>query len=169
MYLDLIALDDSARVWIYQAATQLSEYQVENIRKDLLVFLDQWTSHNRNLYTYGNIFHHRFLVLFVDETFADASGCSIDKSVHFIQSLEDKYGVSLMERRDVAVMEKALDEEGEDISNIYTISLDTLKEAYESGKINEETLIFDNLVKTKSDFLKKWVVPVKSSWHKRFI
>lgn len=169
MYLDLIALDDQSKVWIYQSGTQLPVEIVRNIREDLMNFLKQWTSHNMNLFTYGNIFHNRFLVLFVDEKYNTAGGCSIDKSVHFIQGLERKYGISLMERKDVAIMEKAFDEEGEDISSIYTIPLDDLKDAWQSGRVNDDTLVFDNLVKTKSEFLKKWVVPLKSSWHRRFV
>ena len=40
---------------------------------------------------------------------------------------------------------------------------------YEAGKINDETLVFDNLVKTKADFDAKWQVPLGTSWHKRMV
>jgi len=40
---------------------------------------------------------------------------------------------------------------------------------YKSGEINNETLVFDNLVKTKGDFDKHWVKPLGESWHKRMV
>ncbi|MBK9150151.1 MAG: ABC transporter ATPase [Saprospiraceae bacterium] len=169
MFLDLIALDNHSKVWIYQSKDQMDDDTVRSVNADLRDFLNYWTSHNRQLYTYGNIFHHRFVTIFVDETHADASGCSIDKSVHFIESLEMKYGLSLFDRENVAIMEKQFDEEGEDISTIYTLPLSGLKDALKEGRINEQTLVFNNLVKTKEEFLKKWIVPLHQSWHKRFI
>ena len=110
-----------------------------------------------------------FIAIFVDERFAGASGCSIDKSVHFIGMLEKKYDISLMERTYVAYMQKAEDSEGEDISKIFTLPLSELKASYDDGNVNDETFVFDNLVKTKGEFLKRWVVPLGESWHKRFV
>jgi len=169
MILDLIALDNSSKVWIYQANQLLTEAQVDGIKEDLYHFLDQWTSHNSRLYTYGNVFHSRFIAIFVDERYAGASGCSIDKSVHFIQSLEKKYNISLLERTEVAYMEKLQDDDGEDNSLIHTLPLQQLKEAYRSGEVQNQTWVFDNLVKTKEEFLKRWVLPLEQSWHKRFV
>jgi hypothetical protein len=169
MILDLIALDNSSKVWVYQAADRFTDDQVDAIREDLYVFLDQWTSHSARLYTYGNIFHERFIAIFVDERYAGASGCSIDKSVHFFEGLEQKYGISLFGRTDVAYMEKQEDDEGEDISKIHIVSLDELQAAYKAGHLNANTFVFNNLVQTKGDFLKNWVIPISESWHQRYL
>lgn len=169
MILDLIALDNSSKVWIYQAKDTLTDEQIEGIRRDLYSFLEHWTSHNARLYTYGNVFHQRFLAIFVDERYAGASGCSIDKSVHFVGMIEHKYGISLMERTDVACMEKKMDEDGEDISDIFVLQLDQLGKSINEGKISKDTFVFDNLVKTKGDFLTGWVKPLQDSWHYRFV
>jgi hypothetical protein len=169
MILDLIALDNSSKVWIYQSSTLLTDEQIDGIRQDLWIFLNQWTSHNERLYTYGNVFHERFIAFFVDERYSGASGCSIDKSVHFVEQLEKKYGISLFGRTDVAYMVKAEDDEGEDISKIHILTLDTLKQAYNKGTIGDHHFVFDNLVKTKGEFLQKWVVPLKESWHSRYL
>ena len=37
------------------------------------------------------------------------------------------------------------------------------------GKINADTLFFDNLVKDKDQFLRSWVKPLKDSWLKRYL
>jgi hypothetical protein len=122
--------------------------------------LNNWTSHNQDLLTYGNIFHLRFLALFVDETIAGASGCSIDKSVHFVEELGKKFGIDFF-RRDVFAYLK--DDE------VRFVNQANFNEAYQNGDIDDETLMFDNLVKVKYDFIKKWLVPLRDSWHRKFI
>ena len=59
-----------------------------------------------------------------------------------------------------------LDEANE---KVITLSKDDFKAAYTDGTINDDTLVFDNLVKTKDQFLTEWLKPLKDSWHKRFV
>jgi hypothetical protein len=160
MVRDLIALDDSSKVWLYQADKAFSDEDVLAIRKRLFEFLNNWTSHNRDLLTYGNVFHRRFLGIFVDESQAGASGCSIDKSVHFLESLGAQFNTDFF-RRDLFTY----------IQNdqIQEIEFSRMKSAYADNEINDETLFFDHLVKDKKSFLNSWLVPLKDSWHKRFI
>jgi len=160
MILDLIALDDSSKVWIYQSDKEFSYDELDVAREDIFHFLNDWTAHSRELACYGNIFHRRFLAFFVDESNSSASGCSIDKSVKFVEYLGHKLGKDFFDRMTYAYMD---DEE------IYTIPHTQLQEAYNSEKINDETLFFDNLVKTKGEFLQGWIKPLKSSWHTRFL
>jgi hypothetical protein len=160
MIRDLIALENTSKVWIYQAEREFNYDELDAIRPKVFDFLADWTSHNQALVTYGNIFHKRFLGIFVDESLSGASGCSIDKSVHFVESLGAQFNVNFF-RRDVFCY---LNDE-----DVIALPIGEVKEAYSKGEINEETLFFDNLVKDKEQFLKSWLVPLKDSWHKRFI
>jgi len=162
MILDLIALDGTSRVWLYQADRELSYDELDDIREDLFGFLSQWTAHNAELHTYGNVFHRRFLGLFVDESLStSASGCSIDASVRFVQDLGQKYSIDFFDRMQYSYMD------AEEI--IHTISHTELPAAYAEGLVVDETLFFDHLVKDKTSFLKSWLVPLKDSWHYKFI
>lgn len=162
MVADLIALDDRSRVWIYQADQELTEETRHEIQGYLYQFLSQWTAHHAELKSYGNLFHDQFLTLFVDETTAPASGCSIDSSVHFVEQLGQKYNVDFFNR----MIFSYLDESNE---QVITLSNVDFKAAYANGAITDNTLVFDNLVKTKDQFLKEWLKPLKDSWHKRFV
>lgn len=160
MVKDLIALDDSSRVWIYPSSEEFSHDELDIARPEIFDFMHQWTSHNRTLVSYGNIFHKRFLALFVDESVAGASGCSIDKSVHFVKYLESKYKKDFFNRQDVYFL---VNEE------VVKYQLKDLKELKTSGKINSDTLFFDNLVNTKESFLNSWVKPIGEGWLNRFL
>ncbi len=151
----------SSRVWIFQSSSELKDEQIANIKGVLHGFLEDWTAHNMALKTYGDVLHHRFVILMVDETYTHASGCSIDKMTRFIQDLGDVQGIDLLDRMQVAYLTE--DKE------VKTTNLNLLSSKMESGEINTDTLVFNNLVDNKSDFENKWQVKISDSWHKRFI
>jgi hypothetical protein len=104
MVRDLIALENTSKVWIYQADRDITYDELDEMRPEIFQFLEEWTSHNQHLMTYGNVFHRRFLAFFVDETFSGASGCSIDKSVNFVEYLGAKYKINFFDRNTFAYM-----------------------------------------------------------------
>ncbi|NNE29751.1 MAG: hypothetical protein HKN16_08940 [Saprospiraceae bacterium] len=153
-------LSSKSRVWIYQSDKRFSDELVEKLNAQLASFAENWTSHNRQLFSFAKVFDNTFVVLMVDETMAGASGCSIDKSVHFIQSLEREFEISLMNRKILTYKS-----DGE----IQFSDLNDFSTLYKEGKISDDTLVFDTLIKTKGDFENHWVKPLHSSWHKRFV
>ena len=162
MVLDLIALEQTSRVWIYQASRELTYDELDDAREYLCPFLEQWTSHSKELYTYGNIFHRRFLAIFVDESASSgASGCSIDSSVRFVTALGDKLVIDFFDRLNFCY----LDEEEE----VKSINRMELKSMYKEGIIKDDTIFFDNLVANKKDFLERWTTELSDSWYKRML
>ncbi len=153
-------LPDTSRVWIYQAQAPLSPKITEEIQAHLTKFATAWVSHNNQLHAFAKVFHNQFLVLMVDESQAGASGCSIDKSVHFMQQLEQHYQIVLFDRMTFTY---------KDGDTIRSVPKNEFAALYKAGTITDETLVFDNLVKTKKDFDSQWVKPLASSWHKRMV
>lgn len=160
MVRDLIALSDQSRVWVYQVNRELSDDELEKVRPLIYDFLEQWTAHDQHLLAYGNIFHRRFLALFVDESKYAASGCSIDKSVKFIETLGRTIGVDFFDRMSACYLR---------FDQIHSVKLSDLKLLYHNGVIDGTTLFFDHLVKTKKDFIESWLVRLDQSWYKRFL
>ncbi len=153
-------LPDTSRVWIYQAQAPLSPKITQEIEVHLTKFATAWVSHNNQLHAFAKVFHNQFLVLMVDESQAGASGCSIDKSVHFMQQLEQHYQIVLFDRMTFTY---------KDGDTIRSASKNEFAALYKAGTITDDTLVFDNLVKTKKDFDSQWVKPLASSWHKRMV
>ena len=156
---DLIALPDNSKVWIYQAKEPFSAAAAQGLKQDLYDFTMQWASHGHQVDSYGHLFHSRFLVLVADGNNLP-SGCSIDSSVHLIQELGNKYATDLLDRTTVCYLDEM---------EVKTVDLQSLSTAYAEGNITRDTLVFDNLVANKADFLSKWIIPIKESWHQRFI
>ena len=157
---DLIALDDSAKVWIYHSSEFIPEERIPEVKQHIFNFVGQWVSHNNALKAYGNIFHNRLLCLFVDETQAGASGCSIDSSVRFIKSLGEHLKVDFFDRMIFSYIRE---------DEVYTAKRGELKGKFQSGEIAEDTLFFNPLVKDKEEFIQNWLVPLGDSWMKKMV
>ena len=156
---DLIALPDESRVWVYQSNKEISDDILTDVQNKIIAFTNNWLSHGQVVECYGHLFHKRFLVFVADES-KHVSGCSIDSSVHFIQNLGAQYGLDFFDRLNFLYFE------GEDIKSLHQSEF---KKALDEGLIDGDTLIFNNLVNTKKDFIDNWITPVKESWHKRYL
>jgi len=154
------SLPETARIWIYQSSTPILAEKFNKISSQLQQFTQDWTAHSQALRAFGTIKHERFILLMVDESQAGASGCSIDKSVRFIQFLEEQHGLSLMDR-----MTFTFEKNGK----IQAANREEFAQMYQKGELTDETIVFDNLVKTKGDFEVNWRKKLGESWHKRMV
>ncbi len=160
MIKDFKELPENSRIWVYQSNRKLSDNEVEEISAKTEAFLEQWTAHGKDLDAGFEIKYNRFIVLGLNQENASASGCSIDASVYFIQSLEKEYGLDLLDKMNVTFYN------GEFIAHK---TLTDFKKMAKARSVSKNTIVFNNLVITKEDYLENWEVPAKDSWHSRFL
>jgi hypothetical protein len=153
-------LPDSSRVWIYQANRSFSDQELQEIKTQSEDFITQWTVHGADLKASFEIRYKRFIIFGLDQEVNMASGCSIDASVNFIQHLEKQYNVELLDKMNVSY------KQGEFIA--YKNLIDFRKMAKEKA-VSPNTIVFNNLVNTKAEYLSDWEVPASESWHNRFL
>jgi len=159
MYVPFDSLEDSARVWIYQAGRKLTESEKNTISESLSAFTHQWVAHGNPLKTSFKIFHDQFIVLAADENFEQASGCSIDGAVRTIQQINNQFGLSLFDRTKVAFLKEEI---------VVVASGDILK-SLEQGTWKSDTPTFNNVLTTKGDLTKHWIIPASQTWLKRYL
>ena len=164
-------LPSHSRIWIYQSNREFTETEVKQIKALSEQFINEWTSHNQKMKASIELLHNLFIVIGVDEKTAPASGCGIDKSVKFIQSLEKEFNTTLLDRMNVAYKKNsdAPTLKGEEKGKIQICTLNELASLLKEEKINSGALVFNNLVSTKEEFEKNWEIPIEKSWHKQFI
>lgn len=160
MFVEFEELPEDARVWIYQANRSFSEDELQSLAPKLEHFLTQWAAHGASLKAGFTIKYRRFIIIGLDQNLNDASGCSIDASVHFIQDLEKEYEVDLLDKMNVSF------KQGEYI--VYKPLLD-FKKMVKNRSVSPQTTVFNNLVNTKAEFNDYWEIPLKESWHQRFL
>jgi hypothetical protein len=159
MLVNFESLENSSRVWVYQANRAFSANEEEEIISKIEKFISVWKVHGKDLKASYKIKYHQFVIIAVDEAFNEASGCSIDASVNLILKLEQSLKLDLTNKLNVSF---------KDNNNINVVSLLDFKNYVKQKKITENTVVFNNLVTTKGDFESQWEVPAVQSWHKRF-
>jgi len=140
------SLDDQAKVWSYQADRLLTDTEVQWINEQLNPFLAEWAAHGTKLKAYGEVMNHAHLILAVDESAHNASGCSIDTSVRFIKQLEKELQVSFFNR-------------------LKMLTLSNGQFAYvnygDLANLPAETIVFNNTISTASEFKNSWKLSLK--------
>ena len=148
-----------SRIWIYQSNRKFTDEEVIEIEEGLIEFLTNWSAHGAALESSFQIKYNRFIILAVNQEVQANTGCSIDASVTFIQSLEQKYSVDLLDKMNVAF------KQGEFIT--YKTLLEFKKLAKEKA-VSENTIVFNNLVNSIEEWNENWEIPANESWHSRF-
>ena len=159
MYVPFENLPLESKIWIYQSNRKFTEEEFATIEIELRAFVDSWAAHGTGLEASYVLKYNRFIILAVNQEVQMATGCSIDKSVEFIQSIEKKYGVDLLDKMNVTF------KLGEHIAHKALIDF---KKMAKDKAVTDKTIVFNNLVNTIEEWNDNWEVPAGESWHSRF-
>ncbi len=159
MFVAFEEMPGNSRVWIYQSDRVLSQDECHIIEENTKNFLSEWAAHGKGLKSSSRVIDNRFLLICVDEQAAMASGCSIDASVHFVQTIGQKLKINFFDRTLIAF---------EDDGQLRVEPLNSIANLVSSGIITPDTLVRDNLVPDKSSFEERWITPASNTWMKRY-
>jgi len=160
MFIPFKDLPPTARVWIYQSDRFLTFEETERIKNLAYEFVNDWTAHKQNLMASFDISDNLFLIIAVDENVTDASGCSIDKSVHFIKQMERFFDIDLFNRFNVAFKSS---------HEIKIMNVHDLVSHLKTNLKSNEVMVYNNLVNTKSALANEWLQPLEKSWVHNFM
>lgn len=149
-----------ARVWLFQSERKISDAEQTELLKDLANYTQTWRSHGDDLASMGRIVKDQFIVLIADTISTQIGGCSQDDMMRFIQSVEKKYNLSLLNRSLVALL---VDDE------VQLHNLNELSNKVKEHVVSEKSLMFDNMVRSRADFQHNWLKPLKDSWVSKFL
>lgn len=155
------AFAPASRVWTYVANRPLTAKEQTAATAALTDFTANWTAHDSALRAKAEIFADRVLFLVVDETHAGASGCSIDKSVHFLENLGEKMNIDWFDRMIFGWVD--------DSGQYQFAPRAEFTRLVNTEQIRPETLVVNTLVDSKQAVSEKWLVPFGGSWQKRFL
>lgn len=159
MLADFKSLADSSKVWIYQSSREFTNAEVNEISDELEKFISTWKRHGDDLMASYQIKYNQFIILAVDESYNGVSGCSIDASTHIFKQFENRYKVDLFNKMKTAF---------KDGDHINVVSLFDFQRFVNEQKIDNTTIVFNNLISTKSELEKSWEVTADESWHKKY-
>jgi hypothetical protein len=153
-------LSPDTRIWVYMSNRPLSETEVEAVQTACTQFVRQWTAHNQALRARAEVFDNNMILLAVDESQAGASGCSIDKSVHFLEALGQQIGADFFERMRFG---------WQDAGKVRYAVREEFANQVRQGQISADMLVLNTLVQTRAELQSRWWLPYKESWHQRLV
>ena len=155
MYQPFDLLPDSSRIWLYASSRRFSAAEKLVIREALQDFCGGWATHGKEMPSSFEILHDQVLVLAVDESQLEASGCSIDSSVRALQSLEQVLGVDLVNQGKVTLKDPH--------GALRVLPALGLKSKISIGEITQDLEVMQPSLHTKADLKSLWQ-PVRKSW-----
>lgn len=153
-------LPEDSRVWIYQANRAFDDQELLEINEQLEQFYLQWQVHGAPVKGWAGILFKQFILLVADESTQSISGCSIDSTVKVLKSIERQYNVQLFDRMTLTFLVK---------EKVEMLPLHQLNYAIEQNYIQEDTLIFNNLIDQLIELKNSWLIPLKNSWAQTYI
>lgn len=149
-----------ARAWVYKSSSPFTPEQRTAILERGAAFSEGWAAHGTPLDACVDVLQDHFVVIAVDEVQALASGCSIDKSVRFVQDLERDLGITLTDRM-VVLYESA--------GGVRTCRVPDVEKLLSTGELAPDSRVFDDLVSTVGDLRQRFLAPLRSTWLARFV
>jgi hypothetical protein len=132
-------MNPESRMWFYGLKTPMNRAQTAELKGIMDEFVGGWKAHGTQLAAAYRIIADQFLIIAVDEYQQQATGCSIDKSVHLLQEFGAKHHLDFFNRMLVHVM---------DNGTFTSYSTSELKAAIVEGKIGPKTQIMNTTAAT---------------------
>lgn len=153
-------IENSDRIWVYQAKRILSNEEITALTDSGKLFVANWAAHGKPLRAEIMVLNRLFVIVMLDELQAMATGCSIDKSIGWITAMGLKLGIDFMDRTQVVWLD--------DAEQMQITSLDEFETLAHQGQLNSDTMVYNNLVFSGKELKNNWLIPAKESWHSRY-
>lgn len=148
------------RVWVYTISRLLNQEELLDLATKCRAFVSTWTAHDISLDATFEIYKNRLLIIKVNEEKYNASGCSIDKQLRFIKELENQFQVEMLNRLLVAFQNN---------NEVDVVKSTEIRKLLDSGKIDEETIVYNNTITDSIQLSEHWKIPLKNSWLNKYL
>lgn len=159
MFVELNSLSEEAKVWIYPSSRKFYPQEIEGLNEKLKNFVESWKNDEATFKASFELKYNRFIVFYAEDD-VPLTNTDIDKQVGFILQLQQEYEVELLDKMNVCF------KQGEFIQ--YK-DVKEFKKLLKKKSVSSKTIVFDNLVQTKSELENYWEVPITESWYNRFL
>ena len=143
-----------SKVWIYQSDRILSDNEFNLLENGLKEFCRIWTAHDIKLNATFLIKYKRIIILIVDESKAQTSGCIIDNSVHFLANFGRLNHINFFDKMQMPYLENDV---------IKTINFNQISYAFKTFVINDSTLFLNLNISTLAA-LDTLIMPFNKHW-----
>jgi hypothetical protein len=150
------SLPDSSRIWIFGSDQPVTGAAAEQLLGEVDRFLEDWRAHGEPLRCGRLWADNRFLVVGVDQSTANASGCSIDGLFRRLQLLERAIGARLVGGGRVYYRDHS--------GVAQCVARTELDGLVASGDIGPATAVFDTSITDLGEWRERFEQPARKTW-----
>jgi hypothetical protein len=145
-----------SKCWIYAANRILTKSEIDVIKESGSHFVQNWTSHQKQMHAMIDVIHQLFVVIALDESQADISGCGIDKSVGWIKQIGEELKIDFFNRTQI---EMQMEDKSFKIVNKAEIV-----ELFKNNSINPNTFFTNKNINNLGSFKQSFYVKLEETW-----
>ena len=160
MIVDFNEIPTWSKLWVFPSSRKFYEQEISGLKENIEAFLNSWTNEDQLFNCAYELKYDRFIVISVDNTDINLSLKTHDALSVFIQELEKKYEVILLDKINVCY------KQGEFVQ--YKDIVEFKKMMKEKG-VSSKTIVFDNMITTKEELENNWEINIMDSWLGRFL
>ena len=149
-------LPDNARIWVFGSDTPITGAVASSLLAEVDSYLDQWKAHGFPLRAAREWRDNRFLVIGIDPTAEQASGCSIDGLFRALQNMQKTIGAQIVGGGRVFYRDAS--------GATQSATREDFSRLTSSGAIGPRTPVFDTSVTRLDDWRSKFEKPMSESW-----
>jgi hypothetical protein len=150
------ALPDVARIWVFGSDVPITGAASDSLLAEVDQYLDQWKAHGFPLKAAREWKDNRFLVIGIDPTEEQASGCSIDGLFRQLQQIQRTIGAQLVGGGRVFYRDPT--------GATHSTTREEFTALKSKGTIGPRTPVFDTSVTRLDDWKAKFEKPLAESW-----
>lgn len=150
------ALPGSARIWVFGSDVPLHGVVADTLLAEVDRYLDQWKAHGFPLKAAREWKENRFLIVGIDPTEEQASGCSIDGLFRALQQIQKTIGAQIVGGGRVFYRDSG--------GVTQSATRDDFSALKTQGSISPRTPVFDTGLTRLDDWKAKFERPLAESW-----
>ena len=141
-------LNSNSKVWVYTSDRPLSVAENDYLQKQSSLFVEDWAAHGVGLKAEALVYKNQFLILAVDESQTNASGCSIDSSVKFVKAMGGEINTDFFNRMNLVITKNECELEMTHVSDLKNFL---------------DYSVYNPMITTLEQLRNSWLIPVSSS------
>jgi len=150
---------DSSKVWVFSCSRKASDRECECISDSIKQFLQSWKRHGKKIDSACEILYNQFIIIVSSESTVEASGCSQDALLHFMENPIELDGLEVLAPNTIFY-------ETESGEVKYLNRNEFIKNVQRKRIFSEETIVYDTTLYQINSFKSnQFKLKLKDCWH----
>ncbi|AMC11585.1 ABC transporter ATPase [Lutibacter profundi] len=160
MIIDFKKIPKQGKVWVFPSSRKFYSQEIAVLKERIEDFLTDWDDQENSINSSYLLKYDRFIIIAVDDITHSLSLQAHDLLIAFIQELEKIFEIVLMDKINVCY------KQGEFVQ--YK-DIKDFKKMIKTKGVSQKTIVFNNIISTKSELNQNWEINIMDSWLGHFL